>query len=197
MTFIDNDIYVHLPASKIRCLTECWRPCQNCHAFISSSGLFSSRNISMTMLWKANVIKIDEKSDANDLRPLFDFRIKIFMRFYTVYCCNGIRLAGIIRFTCDWGPRSTLLAFFLVSRYIKLLTVILVTNQLNRFLLLLFFIIITRSLINTMWFVGVPLIYSKISWEYFQIVVWKLTTLKISNYIFKLQTPTWRQGYFN
>lgn len=42
----------HLPASRILCLTECCLPCQNCHALISSSGLFSSLNISMTTLWK-------------------------------------------------------------------------------------------------------------------------------------------------
>lgn len=43
--------FFHSPASSMRCLTECCRPCQNCHAFISSSGLFSSRNISITTLW--------------------------------------------------------------------------------------------------------------------------------------------------
>lgn len=44
----------NLPASKILCFTECCRECQNCHALISSSGLFSSRNISMMTLceWK-------------------------------------------------------------------------------------------------------------------------------------------------
>lgn len=41
-----------LPASRMRCFTECCLPCQNCHALISSSGLFSSRNISMTTLCK-------------------------------------------------------------------------------------------------------------------------------------------------
>lgn len=41
-----------LPASSIRCLTLCCLPCQNCHALISSSGLFSSLNINMTTLCK-------------------------------------------------------------------------------------------------------------------------------------------------
>lgn len=43
-------LFFALPASRIRCLTECCLPCQNCHALISSSGLFSSRNISITTL---------------------------------------------------------------------------------------------------------------------------------------------------
>lgn len=72
MTFMDNHRVVinlrqlihtafqqvHLPASKILCFTECCRECQNCHAFISSSGLFSSRNISMiTLCWRKTTKK--------------------------------------------------------------------------------------------------------------------------------------------
>lgn len=41
--------FFFLPASRIRCLALCCRPCQNCHAFASSSGLFSSRKTSITI----------------------------------------------------------------------------------------------------------------------------------------------------
>uniref|UniRef100_A0A147BPI4 Putative secreted protein n=1 Tax=Ixodes ricinus TaxID=34613 RepID=A0A147BPI4_IXORI len=37
-------------ASSILCLTLCCLLCQNCHALISSSGDFSSRNTSITRL---------------------------------------------------------------------------------------------------------------------------------------------------
>ena len=39
-----------LPASSIRCLALCCRPCQNCQALASSSVLFSSRNTSITIV---------------------------------------------------------------------------------------------------------------------------------------------------
>jgi hypothetical protein len=38
-------------------LTLCCLPCQNCQALISSSGLFSSRNINITTLWKRKLLQ--------------------------------------------------------------------------------------------------------------------------------------------
>lgn len=63
-----------LPASKILCLTECCRPCQNCQALISSSGLFSSRNISIITLWKRNQNEISKMVIKSRLQEPANFR---------------------------------------------------------------------------------------------------------------------------
>lgn len=88
---LHHKINFNSPASKILCFTECCRECQNCHALISSSGLFSSRNINMMTLCEHKKRYEMKLNDEKSFRKFF------FLSFHLQHCVSKhCRLIALI-----------------------------------------------------------------------------------------------------